>query len=255
METDYLGLLIGIAFFAGAVDSIAGGGGLITLPSLLFAGVPPALALGTNKFLGTCGGIVAVFNFARKKLINWRLFFGAVWLTLLGGFLGSRAILLFDPESIQVLILLCLPFAVGSLFLKPVGHQVAKVAHEKPKTGLLALGMGFYDGFFGPGTGTFLTVGLHHVLGFNLVHATALAKPFNVVSSLAALVIFVFYGKVLWSLAIPLAIASMLGNWAGSHLAMKQGALLVRRALLGVCILLFVSLAIRLSLVYEWLSY
>ncbi|MEI6805220.1 MAG: TSUP family transporter [Myxococcaceae bacterium] len=255
METEYFGLLIGVAFVAGVIDSIAGGGGLLTLPAFLFAGVPPVLALGTNKFVGTCGTLVAVLNFARKKLINWKILTFGAGFTVAGGLLGSRAILLCDPAVIQVVVLVCLPLAAGSLFLKKPDLAPEKIRYAKQKTGFLALGMGFYDGFFGPGTGTFLVVGLHHVLGLNLVHATALAKPFNLISSISALIMFGFYGKVIWSLALPLAACSMLGNWAGSHLAMKQGAFLVRRALISVCILLFVSLAIKLSLVYEWLSY
>lgn len=255
METEYLGVLIGIAFFAGAVDSIAGGGGLLTLPALLFAGVPPAMALGTSKFGGVCGVLAATLNFAHKKLIYWRLFFWGAGFTLLGGFLGSKMILWFEPEIIQIFILIFLPVAAASLFLRKQQKDTIEIYHRDPKAGVLALGLGFYDGFFGPGTGTFLTVGFHHVLGLNLVHATALAKPFNLISGMTALGVFCFYDKVIWAIAIPMAFASILGNWAGSQLAVRQGALLVRRALIGVCILLFVSLAIRLSLVYEWLSY
>ena len=245
METEYLGLLIGISFFAGVVDSIAGGGGLITLPALLLAGIPPTFAFGTTKFFAACGSFISVLNFARTKLINWRLLGFGIGFTLLGGFLGSRAILLFKPEIIQVLILIFLPIAAASLFFKKEDHRAHPVSHEKKKTGILALGMGFYDGFFGPGTGAFLTLGFYHLLGLNLVHATALAKPFNLISNLAALSIFWFYGKVIWSIAIPMAIASMLGNWAGSQLAISQGALLVRKALVGVCLLLFVSLGLK----------
>jgi uncharacterized membrane protein YfcA len=255
LETEYFGILIVIAFFAGAVDSIAGGGGLITLPALLFAGVPPQFSLGTNKFTGACGALISTFNFARRKLIDWRIFFWGAGFTLLGGFVGSKVILWFDPKMVQILILLFLPVAAASLFLKQSQKDIMKIDYRGPKAGVLALGLGFYDGFFGPGTGTFLTIGFHHVLGLNLVHAIALAKPFNLISSLIALSVFCFYGRIMWAIAIPMAIANMLGSWAGSQLAMRQGALLVRRALLGVCILLFVSLAIRLSLVYEWLSY
>ncbi|MEI6790140.1 MAG: TSUP family transporter [Myxococcaceae bacterium] len=245
METEYLGLLIGVSFVAGVVDSIAGGGGLITLPALLFAGVPPTSALGTTKFFSACGSSVSVLNFARKKLITWKLLGFGICFTLLGGFLGSRLILLFKPEVVQVLILIFLPLAAASLFWKRQDHPAHQVRHEKKKTGILALGMGLYDGFFGPGTGAFLTLGFYHVLGLNLLHASALSKPFNLISNLAALSIFCFYGKVIWGIAIPMAFANMLGNWAGSQLAISQGALLVRKALLGVCVLLFVSLGLK----------
>lgn len=245
LETEYLGLLIGISFFAGAIDSIAGGGGLITLPVLLLVGISPVFAFGTTKFFAACGSFISVLNFARKKLINWRLLSFGIGFTLIGGFLGSRAILLFKPEIVQVLILVLLPLAATSLFWKKEDHPAHKVRHKKKKTGLLALGMGFYDGFFGPGTGTFLTLGFYHLLGLNLVHATALAKPFNLISNLAALLIFCFYGKVIWAIAVPMALANMLGNWAGSQLAISGGALLVRKALFGVCVLLFVSLGLK----------
>ena len=245
METEYLGILIGASFFAGLVDSIAGGGGLITLPALLLAGIPPVSAFGTTKFFAACGSVIAILNFARKKLINWHLFGLGVGFTLLGGALGSRAILFFKPELVQILILIFLPIAAASLFLRREDYRAHPVPYEKKKMGALALGMGFYDGFLGPGTGAFLTLGFYHVLGLNLLHASALARPFNLVSTLAALVVFWLNGKVIFEIAIPMAVVNMLGNWAGSHLAIKQGALLVRRALLGVCLLLFVSLAFK----------
>ncbi len=245
MENEYFGLLVGISFLAGLVDSIAGGGGLLTFPALLFSGISPTQAIGTSKFFSTCGVSVAVANYASKKLIPWDLVRAGAVPSAAGALLGAYAILQLDSALISIIVLILLPIAGLTLFLKPKDHREVHVSHASTKAAGLAGLMGFYDGFFGPGTGTFLATGAHHFLGLNLLHATALAKPFNWISNTVSLVMFLINDKVLWGLAIPMAVTNMAGSWAGSHLAVKQGVKFVRKALILVFTLLFVSLAFR----------
>lgn len=247
-------LLILTSFLAGIIDSIAGGGGLITLPALLFFGISPSFALGTSKFIGTCGGVIATINFSRSKLIVWRLFLISIPFTLFGGFLGSKAILFFNPEIIQSLIFVFLPLVFIAYFKKTKVIIFESCSAKTRKTNieliLLAFCIGFYDGFFGPGAGTFLTLGFHHLLCLDFVSATALAKPFNVVSSIVSLVVFAFYDKILWKLAVVMALASMSGSYIGSYLAITRGKVFVKKILLFACIFLFLSLAGRINVKY-----
>lgn len=246
----YFLTLILISFFAGIIDSIAGGGGLMTLPALLFFGVSPPFALGVSKFVGTCSGIVATINFSRSKLIFWRLFFVAIPFTLLGSFLGSKTILFFNPEIIQILIFIFLPpvFFVYFKKTKKDNHLTKTNKTNKISKELIFLvfSIGFYDGFFGPGAGTLLSLGIHRLLRLDLVSSTALAKPFNVVSSAVSLAVFAFYGIIVWKLAIIMAIASMLGSYIGSGLAINHGKTFVKKILFFACFFLFVSLAVRI---------
>lgn len=246
-------LLVFISFFAGIVDSIAGGGGLITLPSLLFFGISPTFALGTSKFIGACSGIVATINFSRSKLIFWRLFFITIPFSLLGGFVGSKTILFFDPEIIQTLIFILLPLVFVACFKKTKKFnenflaKIEKTDKISKELIFLVFSIGFYDGFFGPGAGTLLALGMHRLLCLDLVSASALAKPFNVVSTVVSLAVFAFYDKILWKLAIIMAAASMLGSNIGSYLVIHRGKTFVKKTLLFVCVFLFLSLAIRIN--------
>ncbi|MES2503515.1 MAG: TSUP family transporter [Myxococcota bacterium] len=245
METEYLGLLAAAAFVAGLVDSIAGGGGLLSFPAMLFAGMPPVQAIGTSKFFSTCGLCVSTANYARKRMISWRFIRTGAVFAVIGSLLGSLTVLSIDNDWLRTLVLIFLPFAALSLLIRPDGKMERVIQHEKPKTIALATGMSFYDGFFGPGTGSFLAIGAHKLLGLNLLQATALAKPFNLISNVVALIIFGAFGKVVWPVAIPMAICNMIGSWSGSHLAMRQGSALVRKALLCVFAVLFISLALK----------
>jgi len=240
-------LLSLISLAAGFIDSIAGGGGLLTLPALLFAGVPAQYALGTNKFSGCIGTATAVVNFARKKKVWWPLAALGLGFTFAGGALGSRAILLFDESAANKIILMMLPFAALTLLWQRKSTKAATQAPElkqvAAKAILICFAVGFYDGFFGPGTGTFLALGFFSVMHLDLIRATAAAKVFNLASNTASLAVFLFHGKVIFQVAIPMAIANMVGNYIGSHFAMRNGERFIKQALAFVLALLFSSLA------------
>jgi len=234
-----------VSFLAGLIDSIAGGGGLLLIPALLFAGLPPQTALGTNKLAGTVGTGFAFYNFLRHKKIVWRVAAVGIIFSLTGAFLGSKTILFFNNETVGKIIVFLLPLAVlGTLLPKKESSaaRVATVRNLDLKVPLICLAIGFYDGFFGPGTGSFLIMAFYLFVGLDLAQASATAKAFNLASNLGALSIFLLGGKVLWGLGLLLAVGNLGGNFCGSVLVIKKGAKIVKPFLIISLSILFVSL-------------
>jgi len=234
-------LLSTICFVAGFIDSIAGGGGLLTIPAYLLAGIPPQYALGTNKFVATLGTSIATANFIHKKKVVLKIVLAGIVFTLSGSFIGSRLILSFNPEIVGKIIVFLLPVGVIATLLpkrnNSRNHDLSKIDYYF-KIPLIAFVIGFYDGFFGPGTGSFLALSFYVFLKLNLVEATANAKVFNFLSNISALVVYIIGGKVFYLLGIPLAIANMTGNYLGSHLAIKKGDKVIKFFLILVLIIL-----------------
>jgi uncharacterized protein len=248
LTTEIILLLSAVSFVAGFIDSIAGGGGLLTLPSLLLAGVPPQIALGTNKFTATLGTGVAVGYFVYARKVVWKVVLTGVLFTFMGSYSGSRAILAINPDVAGKLLVFLLPLAAALLFLPRTKSNLSESIGKKQLflyTPLVCLLIGFYDGFFGPGTGTFLTISLFFFLRLNLLAATATAKVFNLASNVSALFAFVMAAKVLYVVAIPMAAANMAGNFIGSRLALKKGQTIIRYFLIIALVLLTISLAIK----------
>lgn len=243
-------LLSCASFVAGFVDSIAGGGGLITIPSLLLAGIPPQFALGTNKLSSALGTATAVFNFARKRLVWWPFVAFGIGFALLGGLLGSRTILAVDPHIANIIIACLLPLAATTLLWnrrEGPGHRAQhRLRPLALKASAICFAVGFYDGFFGPGAGTLFALGFFAFLQMDLLQASANARVFNLVSNLASLAIFLVHQKVIFEIAIPMAIANMMGNFLGSHIAIKKGNAFIRKILFGVLLLLFASVTVRI---------
>jgi uncharacterized membrane protein YfcA len=234
-----IGLLAGAAFVAGFIDAIAGGGGLITVPALLAAGLPAHLALGTNKGQAVFGSGTAVLAFARRGAIDRR----RAWVTfpfgLVGSFAGAAAALALSPAALRPVVLVLLPVAASTLLVRrPDRAGQARPGRSRVLVyaGLLALGIGAYDGFFGPGTGTFLIVGFVVLLSEPLVAATADAKVVNFASNLAAVAMFSLNGQILWRVSLPMAGAQLTGAWVGAHVAVRGGDRLIRRVVILVVV-------------------
>lgn len=238
-------------FVAGFIDSIAGGGGLITIPALLLSGLPPQLALGTNK-VGCCLGTgVAMLNFARSNLILWRLALLGVGFSLVGSGIGTELALYISPDVLGKVLVILLPFAM-------LATLMPKKEQNRPQlTGglrywimapLCFLVVGIYDGFFGPGTGSILILALHWVLRVSLIEASATSKVMNFASNFGAMILFIWNGAVLWSVGLPMMAANIAGNWLGSRLAIKVGAEAVRRFLWVSLSLLLATLVWRFFL-------
>lgn len=230
-----------VAFVAGLVDAIGGGGGLLTVPALLTAGLPPHVVFGTNKGQSVFGSASALLRFWRAGLIERpraRVLFP---LGLVGSFAGAGLVLLVKPDVLKPVVLILLVAAgVVVAFVRP---PAAASQRPVPKAAvlegaLIAFAIGAYDGFFGPGTGTFLIIAFVAVLHFSLQQATANAKVVNFASNLAAVVIFSARGLVLWKVALPMAVGQFLGGTTGAHLAVKGGDKVVRRVVLLVVVAL-----------------
>lgn len=234
------------SFVAGIIDSIAGGGGLITLPALLLTGIPPHMALGTGKFASTLGTGLALFNFARSNLVMWRIALIGVIFSLLGAYSGSIMALLIDSEYLGKILVALLPVGMAMTLL-PKKEQSGPAGLVKGLkfwlfVPLVSFSVGAYDGFFGPGAGSFFILAFHWVLRMGLIEASATSKVFNLASNLGALIAFLLNGKVLFMLALPMAAASMAGNWVGSRMAIKAGPDMVRKFLLVSMSLLLLTL-------------
>ena len=239
-------ILLCLAFFiAGFIDSIAGGGGLITLPSLLFAGVPPQFALGTNKLASHFGTGTAVFNFVRSKKVNWKVVAFGIAFSLIGSFIGSKTVLIMNQEIVGKVIIFMLPLGVVATLIPRKGIVSGSELTKKDfyfKIPVICTIIGFYDGFFGPGTGSFLTLSFFFFNRMKLIDATANAKVFNLMSNVGGVTAFIIGGKVLFLLALPIAVANMAGNFLGSRLAIKRGEGVIKFFLIFAFILLLGSL-------------
>jgi uncharacterized membrane protein YfcA len=238
-------LIIGpLVFLAGFIDSIAGGGGLISLPAYTMAGIPMHQALGSNKFSSSFGAIMATFEYVRKNRYMQKLALVSALTALIGSFIGARLTLLVADIYLKKILIGVLPLM--AVFLLTRKRQVdIKELHVSLKLGILiAFIIGMYDGFLGPGTGALLIFCYVTFMHVDYTHASGTAKVVNLASNLSAMIVFILSGNVLFNLAIPAAICSIAGSFLGSRLAIKNGAKIIRPVLIGVLGLLMIKLVL-----------
>ena len=222
------------SLLAGFVDAIVGGGGLILLPALFatFPSAPPATLLGTNKAGSVWGTAMATWQYSRRVQIRWHAMLPAALAGFGGAFAGAWAVTALSPDFLRKLLPLVLVFVLGyTLVKKELGrHHTPRYAGsaEWMAASLIGATIGFYDGFFGPGTGSFFVFLLVRVLGYDFLNASASAKLLNVSTNVAALILFSMKGHVWWHFAAPLAVANVLGSVLGTHMALKHGTGFVR---------------------------
>ncbi|MBA3668217.1 MAG: TSUP family transporter [Sphingomonas sp.] len=225
--------LTATAVLTGFIDAIAGGGGLIMMPALLFAGVPPVNALATNKLQSMFGTATACVNYARKGLIDWRANRWTMLLVFLGASFGVIVVQAIDTRALSLIIpLLLMAVALYVLVSPRMGDEDAQPRLSAAGYAPVGAAIGAYDGFFGPGTGSFFTASLVALRGLGLTRATALTKLLNLTSNVAAVILFAIGGKMVWLLGLSMAAGSMTGGWIGSHTAMRFGARLIRPLLI-----------------------
>jgi uncharacterized membrane protein YfcA len=236
-------LLCGAGFTAAVVDSVVGGGGLISLPALLCVGVPPTVALGTNKVAAFMSSSTSAWAFVRSGRVCWSNLVYALPVALLGSVGGAWAVRKVPSEVLRplvVVLLLCV--VLYTLFKKEWGeknHGVKVLLSARRKAVLVAaaLCLGFYDGFFGPGTGSFLLF-VCLMMGMDFVGAAAHAKTLNFASNIGAVAVFVSAGLVDYTLALPMGAAMVCGAWVGTRMALNHGARYVRPLFVGMTALL-----------------
>jgi uncharacterized protein len=251
MEWWHYLLLLFCGLAAGFIDAIAGGGGLLTVPALLWAGLPPQTALGTNKMQACCGTALAVRNYARAGLISWPEVRTGVACTLVFAALGAFVVTLIDPGILRRFVPWLLIAIAVFLALSPRRGQVRSRARMPPVAFALLAGaaLGFYDGFFGPGTGSFWALACVLLLGLDLRHATAYTKVMNLTSNLASLAVFLAAGHVRFEIAAAMIAGQLTGAQLGSGMVVKNGAAIVRP------VLLLTTFALAGKLIWdEWLA-
>lgn len=235
-----IGVLFATGLVAGFVDTLAGGGGLLTLPVLLNFCPDPKLALGTNKLQGSFGSTSATVHFARAGALTARDCFRAVLLAFLGALAGSFLVQQFDSHLLkQVVPVLLLAVAVFVWLRPQLGEKDIHPRVSRTQFDLIfALGIGFYDGFLGPGTGTFLALAFTLGLGFNLAKATAHAKALNCASNLAALLVFLIGRNVWFAAGLVMGCGQSLGARLASHMVLTRGTKFIRPVFLTMVVLI-----------------
>ncbi len=221
---------------AGLVDAIAGGGGMITVPTLLALGLPPHLALGTNKLQSTFGSATAALRYRGHGLVRVREVWFGVLMTACGAAVGTIAVQFLDAQVLRriVPVLLCAVFVYFLVMPRPRAQaQHARLPHYLFYS-MCGLAIGFYDGFFGPGTGSFWALALVSLASVPLLQATAITKVMNCTSNAVALLAFMLGGNVVWGIGLVMGVGEICGAWLGTHLALRRGARFIRIVLLVV---------------------
>lgn len=251
-------VLMFVALLAGFIDSIAGGGGLLVLPTLLFAGLNPAQALATNKLQGSFGTFSAAATFIRSGHINLASMRLSIVLTAVGATLGTILAQVLDATVLRQLIpVMLVAIALYYIFSPSPGmlESDAKVGNHV-FSATAAQGIGFYDGLFGPGAGAFYTTSYVLMRGKTLLSATAHSKILNFTSNIVSLTVFVLGGHVLWITGLLMGLAQVVGAYLGSRLVINKGASLVRPMLITVSLLITVNLVARDPdhFIYQWIN-
>ncbi|MGB3495174.1 MAG: TSUP family transporter [Elainellaceae cyanobacterium] len=230
-------LLFGVAAIAGCIDTIAGGGGLIALPMMLIVGVPPASALATNKLQGSGGTFTASLYFLRKKTVRLRDNWVPILTTFFGSVVGVWLVLQMDSSILAKMIPFLL-IVMGSYFaLSPNLGAVDSKRRVSSSifSAFVTPVLGFYDGFFGPGAGMFMTLSFVSLCGYNLTKATAHTKLLNCTSNVAALLYFVLFGEIFWKLGLVMLCGQFLGSYIGARMVFSRGAALIRPVVTTMC--------------------
>lgn len=240
---DTFALLIAVAFVAGGIDALAGGGGLLTIPALMAAGIPPVSALATNKLQSATGTASAFLTFHRAGHVDLKSFALPALGAFLGSVAGGTAVQFVDPRFLSAFVPVLL-IAMGLYFLlaPPMSDVDRHARMGRIGLTMVTTGIGFYDGFFGPGTGSFLTTALVALGGLGLVRAIANTKFLNLSTNVAGLAAMIAGGKVLWLLGAAMAVANVAGNQVGARLAIRYGGKGVRPLLVVMSFALTVKL-------------
>ena len=229
METYIIVLLCLAAFIAGFIDAIVGGGGLIQTPAglILLPNLPVATVIGTLKIPAFSGTSFAAYQYLKKVDMNWRLLLIMMTLAMPSAFLGSTLLTYMSNDFMKPLLLFILSIlAIYTYAKKNFGQLVEKDHSEKTQilyAVLISFIVGFYDGFIGPGTGSFFVVAFIALMGFDFLHASANAKMVNLATNFGSICLFMLKGKIIWAIALPMAASNALGGWIGAKLAINKG--------------------------------
>ncbi len=223
-------------FIAGYIDSIAGGGGMIQVPVLLFSGIPPIFVLASNKMASLFGTLMATIKYGTSKKISWKIVSIAIIPCLVFSYIGSKLIMYVHDNIIQWAILLAIPIALIFLLKKSKDIKEENSPLTNKNIILSTAPIGFYDGLLGPGTGTYMTISMKKFLHLDYIISTASTKPLNMATNFGSAIAFLMAGKVIWMVALPMAVANVLGSYVGSHYAIKGGEEFIKKVLIYVLV-------------------
>ena len=238
--------LIVLSFIAGFIDSVVGGGGLIIIPALLISlpKAPLPTIFGTNKISALSGTSIAAFQYAKRIKFNFKLLLPIALCAGIASFTGAKIVSYINVDTLKPFILVVLiAIAIYTFFKKDLGSEQTKTLpfNKQLQYGsLIGIVVGFYDGFFGPGTGSFFVLGFVVILGFEFIEASAYSKVINCMTNISALIVFIRQGNYILELAILMAISNMLGNLIGTRQAMKKGNTFVRTVFLAIVTLMII---------------
>ncbi len=234
-----------LVLLAGFVDAIGGGGGLISLPAYLIAGLPTHQAIATNKLSAACGTTLATARFARQGLLNWRLALPSMAAGLAGAWCGAHLSLLADADILTKVLYVVLPVTAVLVLRKDTLRDAPEPAEATPKTALIAaalsLVIGVYDGFYGPGTGTFLIIAFSLVARMDVLSANGQCKAVNLTTNVTSLIVFLRSGQIIMTLGLAAAVCNMIGGWLGAGMAIRAGTKITRPVILLVLALLLLK--------------
>lgn len=243
IEIWLLATLAGVGLIAGFVDAVAGGGGLIALPALLAAGVPPVAALATSKLQGSVGTLIASITYWRRGLVDLRALAVAISVTFVGAYLGSVSVKFIEVSVLSQIVPVAL-IAIALYFLFAPKLTDKDTAHRISLRFIPVMGfvIGYYDGIFGPGTGSFFTIGFVALFGFGLLKANGNTKVLNFTSNAASLALFIPAGDVLWPIALAMATGQVIGGYLGAITGLKHGARFIKPMVVFVSIVMAIRL-------------
>ncbi len=241
-----------LAFLAGLVDAVAGGGGLIQLPALFafFPTLPPPLLIGTNKLCAIGGTLIATLRYGWSVPIQWRVVLPASSVAGIGALAGASTVTHMDPAILRPVILILLIVVAAYTLLRPkLGNEPGASPVWRPGSVsfyVMAAVLGFYDGFLGPGAGSLMMFALVRLFGYDFLNAAANTKVLNLASNFGSLVLFMATGNVLYAVALPMAICNIAGGFLGAHFAVRGGNRLIRPVFLVVVVALITKVLMDL---------
>lgn len=242
-STELLSFLFFIAVLAGFLDTLAGGGGLISIPALILSGIPPLAALGTNKLQGSMGTATATYMMIKHKKVSWEDIKHIMLSAFIGASLGAIVVQFINTEVLSFVIPIVLLF-IAVYFLispKPKENEGSPTLSYRKYKNLVVPVIGGYDGMFGPGTGSFFALAGVSCRGHDLISSTAVAKPLNFATNMASLIIFVAAGQIVWIAGILMMVGQLIGAWAGAHYLFKINPSYLR----GLIVLMSTSMLIK----------
>ncbi|WP_394204025.1 sulfite exporter TauE/SafE family protein [Shewanella waksmanii] len=248
IEPSSWAIIIAVGFFAGFIDAVAGGGGLLSIPALLSLGVPPHIALGTNKLAASFGSSMAALTYYRQHLFNPKFWYHATIATFIGAIVGTFAVYLINTQWLEKLLpILIIAIAFYTLFNpNAMGCKNCSPPTKAPKQSkqwLQGFPLGFYDGFAGPGVGAFWTISSTSLHKLPILHSCGLARAMTLISNLTSLVVFIILGQVNIMIGLSMGLCMMLGSFVGARTAIKFGIPFIKPLFITVVVVMAANLA------------